>query len=114
MTASIGPTMTASFGSTEAIADGLKWPRFKQAAKRKISSWAGPVQAVMDFPQRGVGPTQGVRVGPCGSVLTTCERRRFRSAGRGSGMSDVFDTHACRRDRRRLLQRDGLPVAPMC
>ena len=50
MTASIGPTMTVSSGSTEAIADGLKWPRFERAAKRKTSSWTGPVQAVMDFP----------------------------------------------------------------
>ena len=50
--------------------DPLKWPRFKQAAKRKTGSWAGPVQAVVDFPQRGVGPTQGVRMGPHGSVLT--------------------------------------------
>jgi hypothetical protein len=76
MTASIGPTMTASSGSTRAIADGLKWPRFKQAAKRKPSSWAGPVQAAIDFPRRGVGPTQGVRVGPRVTVLTTGSTER--------------------------------------
>jgi hypothetical protein len=71
MTASTGSTMTASSGSTRAIADGLQWPRFKQAAKRKPSSWTGPVQAAMDFPRRGVGPAQGVRVGPRGTVLTS-------------------------------------------
>ena len=55
MTASIGPTMTASSGSTRAIADGPKWPRFKQAAKRKTRSRAGPVRVDMDIQQKGGG-----------------------------------------------------------
>jgi hypothetical protein len=86
MTAPFGPTMTASSGSTRTIADGLKWPRFRQSTRRKTSSWVGPVQAVMDIPERGVGPTQGVRVGPGGSVLTT----RFpRASGRSTGCPDA-------------------------
>ena len=73
MTPSTGPTRTASTSSTRGIADGLKWLRFKQSARRRTSSGTGPDQAVTDIPQNRAGPVQGGRipVGPDGNVLTT-------------------------------------------
>ena len=42
MAPSIGPTMAASSGPSRRIADRLKWPWFKQSARRRTSSRVGP------------------------------------------------------------------------
>ena len=70
MTVPFGPTMTAPSGPTWRHRDGSMWPHFRRHREERARSGVGPSQADIPFPMIGVGPLQGVIVGPTQAVLT--------------------------------------------
>jgi len=67
-TALNGPTMTAPFGPTWRQRDGSMWSRFRRHREEKARSGVGPSQADIPFSTIGVGPLQGVMVGPTSRI----------------------------------------------